>query len=128
MKQKDGKKGNIFQYTYSAKDQAELRRIRQKYMPPEEDKMEQLRRLDRSVTQKGSVIALITGTLGALLLGIGMCSAMVWQGAWFIPGIIIGILGIGIISVAYPLYLYITKKEKERITPEILRLSEELMK
>ena len=40
--QKDG-----FRYTYSAKDQEEIRSIRQKYVPREEDKMERLRRLDR---------------------------------------------------------------------------------
>lgn len=42
-----------FQYTYSAKQQEEIKRIRSKYAAPEENKMEQLRRLDRSVTQKG---------------------------------------------------------------------------
>ena len=39
---------NTFHYTYSAKQQEEVQRIRKKYLPPEEDKMEQLRRLDRS--------------------------------------------------------------------------------
>lgn len=43
----------VFSYTYSASQQAEIKGIREKYMPPtEEDKMERLRRLDRSVTKK----------------------------------------------------------------------------
>lgn len=117
-----------FSYTYSAKEQEELKRIREKYLSKEADKMEQLRRLDRSVTQKGTIVALVVGILGALVMGIGMSCAMVWQGVWFIPGIVIGIIGIGLACLAYPLYNRITKKERERIAPEIIRLTDELMK
>ncbi len=122
------KEKETFQYTYSAKEQEEVKQIREKYLSQKEDKMEQLRRLDRSVTQKGTIVALVVGILGALVLGVGMCCTMVWQGAWFIPGIVIGIIGIGLVSLAYPLYTHITKKERERIAPEILRLTDELMK
>lgn len=117
-----------FSYTYSAKQQEEIERIRKKYMPPEEDKMEQLRRLDRSVTQKGTTVSLIAGILGTLFLGIGMSCTLVWAGNLFIPGIIIGLIGIAIVTVAYPLYQRITKKEREKIAPEIIRLTNELMK
>ena len=120
--------GSTFRYTYSAKEQEELKRIRQKYAPPEEDKMEMLRRLDRSVTEKGTVISIILGVLGTLIMGLGMSLAMVWQGMWFIPGIIIGLAGIGILAAAYPVYNHVTRKERERIAPEILRLTDELMK
>lgn len=44
---------DTFTYTYSAKQQEEIRNIRKKYLPREEDKMEQLRRLDRDTTRKG---------------------------------------------------------------------------
>lgn len=117
-----------FSYTYSAKEQEELKRIREKYVSREEDKMEQLRRLDKSVTQKGTMVSLIVGILGTLLMGAGMSCVMVWQGAWFIPGIVIGVIGIAVIALAYPLYMHITKKERERIAPEIIRLTDELMK
>ena len=50
---------NNFSYTYSAKEQEEIRKIREKYVPKEADKMEQLRRLDTSVTQKGKIISLV---------------------------------------------------------------------
>ena len=47
---------NGFQYTYSASEQAELKKLREKYETPQknevEDKMERLRRLDAGVTQK----------------------------------------------------------------------------
>lgn len=117
-----------FQYTYSAKQQEEIKNIRKKYMVQEENKMEQLRRLDKSVSQKGTAAALVVGIIGSLIMGIGMCCAMVWQGIWFIPGIFIGIAGIAMLSLAYPLYSRITKKERERIAPEIIRLTDELMK
>lgn len=117
-----------FHYTYSAKQQQEIQNIRKKYMSPEEDKMEQLRRLDQSATQKGCTISLVVGIIGALLLGIGMCCAMVWTGAWFIPGIVIGVAGIALVCCAYPLYVRVTERERKKIAPEILRLTDELMK
>lgn len=120
-------KNESFNYTYSAKEQEEIKKIRQKYIP-REDKMEQLRRLDRNVTNKGTMYSIIIGIIGSLLLGIGMCCTMVWNEVWFIPGIIIGVIGIGIVAVAYPVYNYVTKKEREKIAPEILRLTDELMK
>lgn len=122
------KEADGFSYTYSAKEQDELKKIRQKYIPKEEDKMEQLLRLDRSVYEKSTMVSIILGVVGALTLGIGMCCAMVWQGMWFIPGIIIGVIGIGIVTLAYPVYNHVVKKERKKITPEILRLTDELMK
>lgn len=117
-----------FSFTYSAKEQEEVKKIRQKYLPKEDDKMEQLRRLDRSVIKKGTEISIAVGIIGSLLLGLGMCCVMVWMGRWFVPGIIIGIIGIIILALAYPLYGRTIKKEREKIAPEILRLTEELIK
>ena len=81
-----------FRYTYSAKEQEEVKQIRQKYMPKEPDKMEQLRKLDERVTRKGVVPALVVGIFGSLILGVGMCCAMVWDENLFVPGIIIGLV------------------------------------
>lgn len=117
-----------FHYTYSAREQEELKRIRQKYLPREEDKMERLRRLDQAVTQKAQAVSLILGVLGALILGVGMCCAMVWAGKWFVPGVVIGIVGIVLVALAYPAYTRIVARERKKIAPEILRLTEELLK
>lgn len=117
-----------FHYTYSAKEQEELKRIRSKYLPKEEDKRELLRRLDAQVTQKATMCAIIVGIIGVLILGIGMSCCMVWADTVFILGIIVGIAGIVVCSLAYPLYNRTVKKERTRIAPEILRLTEELMK
>lgn len=124
----DRDQNEVFHYTYSAKEQAEIQNIRKKYAPAEEDKMAQLRRLDASVSQKAVAVSLAVGILGALILGIGMSCAMVWQGALFIPGIVIGIAGILVICLAYPLHNRIVKREREKIAPEILRLTDELLK
>lgn len=117
-----------FQFTYSAKEQEEVKSIRKKYMAPEEDKMEQLRRLDAGVSRKGTTAALIVGIIGTLFLGIGMCCCMVWQRELFIPGIVIGVLGIVVLAAAYPLYNHVIQKERKKIAPEIIRLTDELMK
>ena len=86
-----------FEYRYSAKQQEEIEAIRRKYLPKEEDKMEQLRQMDKLVTHKGTIIS-----------------------------IIIGVIGIVMIALAYPLYERITKKERKKIAPLILKLADEL--
>lgn len=124
---------NTFQYTYSARQQDEIKTIRKKYLPPEEDKMEQLRRLDRCATQKAQAWAIALGVVGALILGTGMSLAMTelsgfLGGTAMFVGIPMGLVGIALVALAYPVYHRILKKERQRVAPEILRLSEELMK
>ena len=119
---------NCFEYTYSAPEQEEIKKIREKYLPKEENKMEQLRRLDKSAAKKGSAVSIMVGSISTLILGVGMCCTMVWADALFIPGIFIGVVGIIGVSLAYPLYARITRREREKIAPEIMRLTDELMK
>ena len=123
-------KHETFTYTYSAAQQEEVKRIREKYAPlsPEEDKMEQLHRLDKSVTKPGSITALAVGIISTLIMGFGMCCTMVWGDTLFIPGIVIGVVGIIGICTAYPLYIRITKRQREKLAPEIIRLADELIK
>ena len=133
----DNNQNRGFRYTYSAREQEEVRRIREKYQPrPEESKIERLRRLDQRVTQKAQVLSLIFGVVGTLVLGFGMSLVMTDLGqilgthAAFAPflGILVGIVGGLLISLAYPVYQTVIKRERKKIAPEILRLSEELMK
>lgn len=118
----------VFEYTYSAAMQEEVKKIREKYVqtPKEEDKLETLRRLDASVTRKGTILSLILGVLGTLIFGAGMCCCLVWN--LFFLGVIVGLIGLVGVSLAYPAYSYVTKKEREKIAPQILRLTEELLK
>ena len=119
---------NRFTYIYSARRQEEIRAIQRKYLPREEDKMEQLRRLDRNVTRKGARAALALGIAGALVMGTGMSMTMVFADVWFVPGIAVGLLGMACMGLSYPLYVRVTKRERERAAPEILRLSRELLR
>jgi uncharacterized membrane protein YuzA (DUF378 family) len=125
-----------FRYTYSAKQQEEIKNIRKKYLLQEEDKMEQLRRLDAGVTSKATMKALVLGVIGALVLGLGMSLIMSELGAVLgmsdmaslVMGIVIGLCGMVPVALAYPVYNQVVKKEREKIAPEILRLTEELLK
>lgn len=125
-----------FRYTYSAKEQEELKKIREKYTTREEDKMERLRRLDNSVTQKAQIVSLIFGIIGALALGLGMSLAMSELGKILgfnrdmamLLGIIIGVVGGILACLAYPMYNLVVKRERKKIAPEIIKLTDELMK
>ena len=128
MENKEG-----FSFTYSAAQQQEIESIRQKYLPKEESKMEQLRRLHRSASQKAQTWAITLGIIGTLILGTGMSLAMTELGSLvgdlaMVIGIGIGVVGLVLVALAYPVYNRILQKERTRIAPEILRLSEELMK
>ena len=115
-----------FEYTYSAKQQEEIEKIRRKYLPKEEDKMALLRKLDRDVTKPGTIFALAIGVLGCLLFGFGMSCALVWRDALLILGIVAGIVGMLAMGLALPVYCKITAKQREKIAPQILALTEEL--
>ena len=117
---------NTFEFSYSTKEQDEIRKIREKYIPQEENKLEQLRRLDASATTPATIAALTLGTVSALVLGVGMCCTMVWAGRLFVPGIAIGLVGLAGLALIYPLYAHMTKKRRAKLAPEILRLTEEL--
>jgi len=122
-----------FEYTYSAQQKREVEEIRKKYLPKEEDKMEQLRRLHSIPTRKAQAASIAVGVLGTLILGTGMSLCMTDLGAALghlamVIGILVGILGLVMVALAYPLYNIVLRKERQRIAPEILRLSEELLK
>lgn len=127
-----------FSYIYSAKEQAELKKIRDKYTLPTEvcDKMALLRRLDASVTDTAQAVALAFGVIGTLILGFGMSLIMTdlvdilgsYRDMAMIIGIIIGVLGGVIASLAYPVYNVIVKAKRKKLAPEIIRLTDELMK
>jgi len=122
-----------FEYTYSAERQQEIEAIRKKYLPKEEDKMEQLRRLHSIPAQKAQAASIVIGVLGALILGTGMSLCMTDLGAVFghlamVTGILVGLMGLVMVALAYPVYNIVLKKERQRIAPEILRLSDELLK
>lgn len=130
MENKEG-----FIYTYSASQRQEVEDIRKKYLPKEEDKMEQLRMLHGIPTQKAQAASLAVGIIGALIMGTGMSLAMTELGEMLgtseelsmLIGILIGLAGMVLVALAYPVYNRVLKKQRERIAPEILRLTDDLM-
>lgn len=128
MENKEG-----FHYTYSAALQQEVEDIRKKYLPKEENKMEQLRTLHGIPTQKAQAASLAVGIIGALIMGTGMSLAMTEIGAAMgslamVVGIAVGIVGMVLVALAYPLYNRVLKKQRQKLAPEILRLSDELLR
>lgn len=117
-----------FTYSYSATKNNEVENIRKKYMPREESKLERLKRLDVQVQMAGMIESLTLGIVGALVFGIGMCFFLeVFSGAIWLTALFM-IIGVLIMIPAYPIYKRISVKTKRELTPEILHLSEELMK
>ena len=95
--------------------------------------MEQLRKLHAIPTQKAQAASLAVGIVGALIMGTGMSLAMTDIGAALgslamVLGIVAGVAGMVLAALAYPAYNRVLKKQREKIAPEILRLSDELLK
>ena len=119
---------NTFSYNYSAVRNKEVESIRNKYMPREESKLERLKKLDLRVQMAGTIESLCFGIVGALVFGIGMCFFLdVFAGAAWLTALLM-VLGAVIMIPAYPIYRRIARKTKAKLTPEILRLSEEIIK
>ena len=121
-----------FEYTYSAEQQKEIEGIRKKYLPKEEDKMEQLRKLHAIPNRKARAAALAVGIIGTLIMGAGMSFIMTDIGAALgslamALGVSMGIVGMVLVALAYPLYIRVLTREREKIAPEILKLTDELL-
>ena len=125
-----------FKFTYSANEQEEIKRIRQKYMVQEEDGIQRLRKLDAQATGKATMVSLVLGIMGALVMGTGMSLimtelagilGMTYMGS-IIVGVVCGVVGMILVALAYPVYKKVLKSERDKIAPEVLRLSEKLLK
>ena len=117
---------NAFSYTYSARENQEVLSIRKKYLPHEEIKLEELRRLDRLVQSSGETEALCVGIGGVLVFGLGFCLAtkVIGNAVWL--GVILGLTGTVGMIFAYPVYRKFYAKTKARHISRILQLTEEL--
>lgn len=115
-----------FEYVYSAPEQEEIRKIREKYIPKEESKLEKLRRLDAATERPGTVVSLVLGIVGTMIFGTGLCCCLVWER--YLVGVASGIFGMVILAMAYPCYKRITQKQREKVAPQILAMTEELGK
>ena len=115
-----------FSYTYSASEKQEVLDIRRKYLPREESKLEELKRLDRMVQDAGVMEGLITGIGGCLVFGLGLCLAMKVIGNLVWLGVLLGLAGAICMGFAYPVNRKRFRQAKEQHTPRILELAAEL--
>ena len=118
-----------FIYNYSAKENQEVQEIRNKYLPREESKFEELKRLDYTVQTSGMIESLCAGIGGAMVFGLGFCLAMRVIGSGVLAaglGVLLGIIGAVSMIVAYPIYRKVFCKTKEKLAPRILELTAEL--
>ena len=124
---------NVFSYQYSAKQNREVEHIRRKYLPKEENKMETLRKLDAKVKRPANVFAYTFGSISAIVMGAGMSLVMTDIGASIgigdplVPGIIIGVVGMAMALINYPIHRGIINSRKKKYAPKIIALSEKIM-
>ncbi len=117
-----------FNYSYSANRQAEIDRIKAKYMPEkkseEENKLERLRKLDASCESVAQTAGLVLGIVGTLVFGVAMTCFLVW--GQYLLGSLAAVIGIPMIVMAKPVYDKVLRERRAKAAPEILRLTREL--
>ena len=113
-------------YQATERDQRRTEGIRRQYLAREENKMEQLQKLDSKVKSPGKIIASIIGEVGDLVMGYGMSLVMV--SGVMTTGIAIGVAGMVVALVAYPIYALITNSRKKKYAAEIMRLSDDVIR
>ena len=123
------KKSNSFSYSYSALEQEEIKRIREKYTEKEKalSKLDLVKKLDKSVTDVATAVALAFGIFGVLVMGTGMSLVLVWGDIYMVPGIVTGVLGIILAGLAYPIYNKVLISRRKKIAPQIIKLTDELI-
>lgn len=112
-------------FNVTEKDMRGAEKIRRQYLDSEANKLEQLQKLDSKVKAPGKVVASILGVIGSLTMGGGM--AMIMVNDVMNNGLLLGIPGMLIALLAYPIYSLITNSRKKKYADEIIRLSNEVV-
>ena len=108
-------------------------KIRTQYMEKTPSELDALRALDAKVKRPANVFAYIFGSLAAIIMGAGMSLVMTEIGALIgmsnamIPGIVIGVVGLGMAILTYPMYKGILASRKKKYGAEILKLSDRII-
>lgn len=110
-----------------------VQKIRSQYTETEHTELDALKALDAKVKRPANVFGYTYGSLGALTMGAGMSLVMTDIGVKIglttalVPGITVGIAGMGMALTTYPIYKKILSSRKKKFAPQILKLSENLM-
>ena len=111
-----------------------VEKIRSQYTEQQHTELDALKALDAKVKKPANVFGYTYGGMGAIVMGAGMSLVMTDIGtmiglhATMIPGIIIGIAGMGMAVTTYPIYKKILNSRKKKYAGKILELSERIMK
>jgi len=111
-----------------------VQKIRTQYTEVKHTELDELKALDAKVKRPANTFAYTYGSLGAIVMGAGMSLVMTDIGAIIglasvmAPGIAIGVVGMGMALTTYPIYQKILNSRKKKYAPEILKLSEKVMK
>ena len=108
-------------------------KIRTQYMEKQPSELDALRALDTKVKRPANVFAYVFGSISAIIMGSGMSLVMTDIGTTLgienalVYGIVIGIVGMVLALINYPIYKGILKSRKKKFASEILKLSEKIM-
>ena len=113
-----------------------VQKIRTQYTEKEHTELDELKELDKKVKRPANVFAYVFGSVSAIIMGSGMSLVMtelaeslgISGDAAMVIGIIVGIVGGILASLAYPIYNAIVMAKRKKLAPEIIRLTDELMK
>ena len=111
-----------------------IQKIRTQYTEKEHTGLDKLKELDRKVKRPATVFAYIFGSISAIIMGGGMSLVMtdiaetVGIQNPMLYGIIIGIVGMFMAAINYPIYKGILNSRKKKFAAQIIRLSDELAK
>lgn len=108
-------------------------KIRAQYMEKQSSELDALRELDAKVKRPANLFAYIFGSISAIIMGAGMSLVMTDIGAAIgitsalVPGIVIGIIGLGMALLTYPIYKGILGSRRKKFGAKILELSDKIM-
>ena len=112
-----------------------IKGIRARYEAKETTKLDELKALDKRVNTPAHVFAYVFGTVGALILGVGMCLAMQVIGGLvmfgmsvdMIAGVVIGLVGIAMVSTNYFIHTALLEKRRRKYAEQIIALSNTIL-
>ena len=110
-----------------------VQKIRTQYTQRQHTELDALKALDAKVKRPANVFAYTYGSVSAIVMGAGMSLVMTEIGqilgmaSTMVPGIAIGVVGMGMALSTYPIYKNILNSRKKKYAPEILKLSEKIV-
>ena len=111
-----------------------VQKIRTQYTEKQHTELDELKALDAKVKRPANVFGYTYGSIGAIVMGSGMSLVMTEIGSIIglansmAVGIVVGVAGMAMALTTYPIYRKILNSRKKKYAPEILKLSDQIMK